>query len=500
MPIMSIYHLRLGQYGYTGHVINLAQDVVSFALSLPRLPSELDVLVVRKNSEQSHRDFHVRRSVVQQALTWLLNNNRYYRANAVHINEQALQQLPEDGDLSNLTSLLTSDPQSESSQDNLYGAHLSTSFVPNAAQQRTEQETVQKSVQDLQSHSHILAWPTIGGTPINEFTTEGYFSMAFPSLFPTGSADFLGHRCNQVTIGNYFTHLMKYRDGRFARHPRFRFFALNTEMRWRALQSGRIYVQQHPGDAQLTVDVLRDMVGREGEAFSNRVLHYASSLRGTRQYWLKQQGRLISMLDTLSLPTIFTHNAADLQWPELAQLICPEDSDTSLSRIKAVNNNPALADWFFYHRAQKFVDAFYLGVLKATDYWLWFEWQHRGSPYVHGVAWLPNGPDVEQLLKDSVNAEALKQDIIQYADRVVSTINPAVAPDGSDVDSAPLPVTQPHICNKSYLEVQTAKKTYPSSSPHARGTQDALKPTAFGHAMANKCVALATPSHYSQRP
>ena len=69
------------------------------------------------------------------------------------------------------------------------------------------------------------------------------------------------------------------------------------------------------------------------------------------------------------------------------------------------------------------------------------------------MAWLPNAPDVEQLLKDTENAEALKQDIIQYADRVVSTINPAVAPDGSDMDSAPLPVTQPHICNKSYLEV-----------------------------------------------
>lgn len=102
---------------------------------------------------------------------------------------------------------------------------------------------------------------------------------------------------------------------------------------------------------------------------------------------------------------------------------------------------------------QKFVDAFYLGLLNATDYWLRFEWQHRGSPHIHGVAWLPNAPDVEHLLKNSENAEALKQDIIQYADRVVSSINPAVAPDGSDVESAPLPVTQLHICNKSYLEV-----------------------------------------------
>lgn len=52
MPIMSIYRLPLGQYGYTGHVINLPQDVVSFARSLPRLPAELDVLVVRKPADK----------------------------------------------------------------------------------------------------------------------------------------------------------------------------------------------------------------------------------------------------------------------------------------------------------------------------------------------------------------------------------------------------------------------------------------------------------------
>ena len=237
------------------------------------------------------------------------------------------------------------------------------------------------------------------------------------------------------------------------------FFALKTEMRWRALQAGRIYIQQHPGDAQLTVDELRDMAGREGEAFSNRVLHYAASLRGTRQYWFRQCGRLISMVDTFGLPTIFfTHIAADLQWPELTHLICPDQPDTPSSRIDAVNNNPALADWFFCHKVQRFVEAFYLGVLKATDYWMRFEWQHRGSPHVHGVAWLPNAPDVEKLLKSTDNIESVKEEIIQYANKVVTTINPAVAPDGSDVDDAPPPVTQPHICNKSYLDIEDCHK------------------------------------------
>ncbi len=66
------------------------------------------------------------------------------------------------------------------------------------------------------------------------------------------------------------------------KNPRFRFFALNTEMRWRALQTGRVYVKQHPGDAQLSPDVLRNMVGQEGEAFSNRVL----SLAFDKNYYL----------------------------------------------------------------------------------------------------------------------------------------------------------------------------------------------------------------------
>ena len=129
----------------------------------------------------------------------------------------------------------------------------------------TEHEAVLQSVDQRQSSSSShtpLMWPSIGGMPLNEFTTEGYFTCAFPTLFPTGAADFLGQRQVPVTIGNYFKHLMQYDDGRFARHPRFGFFALNTEMRHCALQTGRVYVRQHPGDAQLSLDELRDMVGR----------------------------------------------------------------------------------------------------------------------------------------------------------------------------------------------------------------------------------------------
>ena len=91
----------------------------------------------------------------------------------------------------------------------------------------------------------------------------------------------------------------------------------------------------------------------------------------------------------------------------------------------------------------------------ATDYWFRFEWQHRGSPHVHGLAWLPDAPDVEQILTSTDNdITAAKEALIAYVNKMISTTNPAVLPDGSNIDEAPAPKTNPHICNLPYMEVE----------------------------------------------
>ena len=109
-----------------------------------------------------------------------------------------------------------------------------------------------------------------------------------------------------------------------------------------------------------------------------------------------EHSRLIAMVDILGLLTIFfTHSAADLQWLELARLICPDDPDSSSSSSKALQENPAIANWFFHHHIEKFVDAFHVGILGAIDFWFCFELQHRGKHHVHGLAWLHDAPNVE---------------------------------------------------------------------------------------------------------
>ena len=87
-----------------------------------------------------------------------------------------------------------------------------------------DQECYIKKRLDLQN-------PLTSKESINEFTHEGYIVCAFPALFPTGNADFLQNRIHSITRFDYFKYLMQYKDGRFARDPRFRYFALNTIMR-----------------------------------------------------------------------------------------------------------------------------------------------------------------------------------------------------------------------------------------------------------------------------
>ena len=90
IPIMSIYRLPHGQYGYKDHVINLPQDITTFATRLPRLPKELDILTVRKEgsgSDSTHRDFRVKKSVVLNALFWLKQYNKYYRKIDIDYND-----------------------------------------------------------------------------------------------------------------------------------------------------------------------------------------------------------------------------------------------------------------------------------------------------------------------------------------------------------------------------------------------------------------------------
>lgn len=59
---------------------------------------------------------------------------------------------------------------------------------------------------------------------------------------------------------------------------------------------------------------------------------------------------------------------------------------------------------------------FLIKFFSVKDYWYRFEWQHRGSPHIHGLLWLDDAPDCDKI--DSITDDQ-RQDIIDYFDGIV---------------------------------------------------------------------------------
>ena len=219
--VMSVYKLRGGQYGYKGNVINFPQDVKEFTTRLPREPSSLEVLIVRRQCEsdlKAFRDFTVRCAKVACALQWLKANNQYYRD--INIDNKALQVLPENGSIFEQLPHILNDQKNEDLDDignvddieKRYDT-IARTFVPSLPPLPCENVAINNTLNRMQSERSPTEWPQIDNVPINEFQTPGYIAMAFPTLYPTGNADLRAIRPKEVNPAEYFRHLLKYKDG-----------------------------------------------------------------------------------------------------------------------------------------------------------------------------------------------------------------------------------------------------------------------------------------------
>ena len=479
-PIMTVYHKHGGQLGYSGHVLNLPQNIQQFINKLPVRVNDLPVLTIsRQGAANTHHNFRVRREKVLSALQWLKHNNKFY--SDIDIDLDSVQHLPVDGIPDDLLNFKLSDsdnepvanegPPTEDTEDNV-GNIPSSSYVPHVQQVQTEEDAIRSTV----AGNDPLEWPPIENTPINEFQTEGLATMVFPTLFPYGKGDpTCKGRRHAVTLAEAFKHLERYCDvlsnglfqWRFASHPRFPYWALNMKQRHELLSRSTLYIRQHPCDASLTVEQLQDMVGTMNSIqVMNRLQRYATNVLGSKQYWYTRYQELKALLEQKGPATFFwTVSSADNYWPELHSLL-PHNTQIDVThgmRVNAVIKNPHITDWFFHSKLKDFVNYWLLKTLDAEWYWFRYEYQARGSTHAHGCAKLKNDPGLCELVKiaalgwmeeksnESNKTEAnhnqhiilygqhAKQRAIAYADWLVTTINDSI-PDGYWT------LPQPHPC------------------------------------------------------
>jgi hypothetical protein len=474
LPIMRIYIKPGGQRGYTGHCINLPQNVAELATSLPRYPKDLAVIIVKvKGRENTFRDVTVQKQKVHNALIWLVRNNPHY--SDVTINEDVLHSLPENGVPPDLMTVETEDdivsddncspdvgpPTDNPSEDIVYNDSTEmSSFLPVGEQQQQELEAVRNQL----SENEPMPWPSVENEPINEYQVSYLATMAFPTLFPDGKGDPTNQGLlRDVALHERIKHLLKFGeiiDGkwvyRFANHPRFSYWAFNMIQRKRILQQSGIFLKQNPGEAHLTIDELREMAANNNaNAFMSKVSRYVGNIAGTNAYWTRVREELKAIITSVGAPTLFfTFSSAYMHWPELHALF-KADTDNELGnstsevRRQNVINNPHVVDWFFTQRLESFVKHWLYDTLGAKWHWFQYEYQGRGSIHCHGTAKLNNDPGLCQLTQsalkgflaqkfkdenDCSDTTELDQDIeagqraadtvCQYVDWLLSTVNP----------------------------------------------------------------------------
>jgi ATP-dependent DNA helicase PIF1 len=272
-----IKRYRGHQYQYTGHCISFAQEIIKTVSILPNLLEELDIILLRPSRQaidnpqyrrQFQHDFRVRKSYILTWLRFLQARHPDYRY--ITICNDRIQSFPDDGDVSHLLPALDTgedegpDPQDVSGLENDPQLPNTQSTIPNSSADDTEINQILQELTGQNLRDIDVPAPSICTTPIDEAAgTQRIFAMAFPTLYPLGRADFNAPRQRAVTLKEYAYHLMRYSDGRFGRHPRWRFLVFNILMRRKSTNSARYYVSKASNMINLTREELGEALNSD---------------------------------------------------------------------------------------------------------------------------------------------------------------------------------------------------------------------------------------------
>jgi ATP-dependent DNA helicase PIF1 len=228
-------------------------------------------------------------------------------------------------------------------------------------------------------------------------------------------------------LNDYAQHLMCFHDGRFGRHPRWRFFVFNILIRRKANNSARFYVSKVSSLKDMTRDELTDALLAD-EGLLPQIVRQGSHLNGTRPFWRNKSNSLQAQARFLSpdiSPVFVTFSAADMQWQDLhrhfpgfSDLTTADDRTRRTFIWDGVQKNPHIVAHYLVLRLRAFTEHVLRPLLGFTDSWDRFKWQARGSGHSHGLFWIPAAPPLDQETEES------RARFAQYWGPIITAWNP----------------------------------------------------------------------------
>ncbi|XP_053391813.1 uncharacterized protein LOC128554571, partial [Mercenaria mercenaria] len=249
-----------------------------------------------------------------------------------------------------------------------------------------------------------IPWPSRGNAALSEFTTQFFFTLAFPCLFPYGSGDFHINRPRTCSsLADWAEHLLWYLDGRFASHQYFKFVVHNMIMHKSAIEKGNFIVRQQLGDQHITVSNLKDSIKNGDDTLSKKIVYLSATLRGTSQYWAQRAKELQALTHYniskgLGLPSIFaTGSCAEFHFKPLKRLLSMYVKKTTGEDInlddrsvlfKTLQQNTHIVAQYFDFRTTSYFSQVMGPVFGVDSFWYRQEFtKSRGMVHWHGLCW-----------------------------------------------------------------------------------------------------------------
>lgn len=265
-------------------------------------------------------------------------------------------------------------------------------------------------IQNEYSNNQIISMaPGEGKSPVSLLTDDNNEVLAFPKLFPDGKFGYDTKRTVKLPLTRYFNARILHKDGRFARNTDYIFYAQHVRDLQHINDSITIAMRK-ARSSNVTASVAKDQTQLTTLIQKDYGYKFLSQIRGSPAYFDKMLLELLALVKQLGPFTWFiTLSAADLQWPEVIQIIARQYgqsfSDQDIEdmaweeKCSWIRRNPVTAARHFDYRLNQFIKHVLLSdnqpIGKISMYMYRIEFQQRGSPHAHMAFWIEGAPHFE---------------------------------------------------------------------------------------------------------
>ena len=417
IPFMQIRCLGAGgQYSLKGSVVNVPAQIEPTIRALPRPHNKTETIPVKLKRMMSMTHAvateNIRPDAVMLALKKLMSTSELYKEAHISIDERWDDFVDEE---SSETEISNNNDDSDT-----FSEVDDTEILP-----------VMTLLEEPEIHTEnvISVAPSEGQRPVSLFKDKNAEYLAFPTLF-----------CGQKRLENserhtnvYYSDICKWElrcvDRRIALHIPNVFFKMKKLQLEQVSSKVNLAVRRckTKGKTYTAGYIIKDNMG-ESLVKLDEGYKIFRTIRNSPQYWENQKREVFAMIRQLGLPTLFISlSANDLNWSELivslGKLVDKKDYSRDIqnnvlsweTRSRLVQTDPVTCVRHFDNRVSQFINTILrnpecpLGALK--DYFYRVEFQQRGSPHIHMLAWIANAPQFNGCNDDEV---------IDYIDKVAS--------------------------------------------------------------------------------